>query len=179
MLAVAVGLRAEGVEEALVLARRHEPPLDAELFHQADETEAVHQHADAAHEARLVHVDLVGGDRDVVAPRRGDVLEVGQRLEVRTQVLGVEPGLKPRPAEPLRLLLTTRGQERRDPGSIPVAGSRLLEREGPSLLEIPGRELGRCPRLKGGEGLLGAAGREQTGRDRRRPLRRGWFPGNR
>jgi methylmalonyl-CoA mutase cobalamin-binding subunit len=62
----ALVLRREGVEHALVLAGGEQPALDAQLVHQAGEAEAVHQHADAAHQAGLVDVDLVGGHRDVV-----------------------------------------------------------------------------------------------------------------
>jgi hypothetical protein len=105
-------------------------------------------------------------------PLRRDVLEVGQRLEVRAQVLGVEPGLEPCPAEPLRLLLATGGEQRRHPGPVPVAGPRLLEREGPQLLQVPERELGRGTPLEGGERLVHPPGREQAGRDRGRPPRR-------
>ena len=71
------GLRAEGIEKALVLAGRHETTLDTELVHQADETEAVHQHADAAHDAGLVNKDAVGGGSDVVGRRGTGVLDDG------------------------------------------------------------------------------------------------------
>ena len=104
-------------------------------------------------------------------PLRGDILEVGQRLEVGPQMVGVEAGLEPPPAEPLRLLVATGSEQRRDPRPIPVASSHLLEREGPQLLQVPGRELVRRAFLEEGERLFGAAGREQAGRDGGRPLR--------
>ncbi|ABA47770.1 hypothetical protein BURPS1710b_2914 [Burkholderia pseudomallei 1710b] len=66
-------LRRERIEEALVLARRMQAPLDAQLAHQAGEAEPVHQHADRADDARLVDVDLVRRRRDVVAARRAHV----------------------------------------------------------------------------------------------------------
>jgi LPS sulfotransferase NodH len=44
--------RQERVEEALVLARGDQAPLDAQLVHQAGHAEAVHAHADRADDAR-------------------------------------------------------------------------------------------------------------------------------
>src|SRR5881396_435787 len=52
-------------------------PLDTEFLHGAGETPAVHDHADRPDDARLVHVDPVGGGRDVVAARSADVLDHG------------------------------------------------------------------------------------------------------
>ena len=66
MLALGVAHGAEGVEKALVAARRQKPPLNAQLFKAAGEAKAVHQHANAAHHAGLVHVNLVGGRGNVV-----------------------------------------------------------------------------------------------------------------
>ena len=78
----------------------------------------------------------------------------------------IEAGLEPRPAEPLRLVLAAGGEERRDPGLIPVAGSRPRQREGPLILEVSGGRLGRRTFLEEGERLVGASGGEQAGRDR-------------
>src|SRR5207302_11402825 len=52
-------------------------PLDAELVQRAHESKAVHDHADRSHQASLVDVDLVGGDRDVVGARSADFLHHG------------------------------------------------------------------------------------------------------
>jgi hypothetical protein len=65
----------ERVEHALVGTGGEQAALDAELVHRAGEAEAVHQHADAAHDAGLVDVDLVGGHRDVVGARGADLLD--------------------------------------------------------------------------------------------------------
>ena len=67
--------RRKRVESALVLARRMNPALDAQLVHQAGEAETVHQHADRADDARLVDVDLVRRRRDVIATRRAHVVD--------------------------------------------------------------------------------------------------------
>ena len=60
---------AERVHETLVLARRQQTALDADLFHDARKAEAIHQHADGADHAGLVDVDAVGGGGDVIAAR--------------------------------------------------------------------------------------------------------------
>ncbi len=73
-------LRAEGVEHGLVLARHHQAPLDAQLVHQPGEAEAVHQHADAAHQAGLVDVNVVGRGGDVVGGRGAGFLHHGVDL---------------------------------------------------------------------------------------------------
>ena len=57
----------ERVEEALVLAGDEKPSLHPELVHRVDESEAVHQHPDRAHDARPARVDRVRGCGDVVA----------------------------------------------------------------------------------------------------------------
>ena len=69
--------RRERIEEGLVLARGEGAPLHAEFLHGAGEAPAVHDHADRPDDARLVHIDLVGGGRDVVAARGADVLDDG------------------------------------------------------------------------------------------------------
>ena len=50
----------------LVLSGRQHPPFDAQLFHGAREAEAIHDDADGADDARLVDVDPVGRDGDVI-----------------------------------------------------------------------------------------------------------------
>ena len=77
ILALLFGLRAERVHEALVLARRQQPALHAQLVHQAGEAKAVHQHTNAAHDAGLVHIDVVGGGGDVVGRRCAGFLHHG------------------------------------------------------------------------------------------------------
>ena len=71
--ALPVRLRRERVEHALVVARRQHAAPDAELLHRADEAEAVDEHADRADDRRLVDVDLVGRDGDVVGAGGADV----------------------------------------------------------------------------------------------------------
>jgi hypothetical protein len=103
-------------------------------------------------------------------PLRDDVLEVGQGLEVGAQVAGIEPGLEPRLAEPLRLVMAAGGEERRDPGPVPIVGTRSTQGEGPLVIvEVSGGRLGRRTLLQEGERLLGTPGGEQAGRDRGRP----------
>mgnify|MGYP003529884748 CR=1 FL=1 len=80
-------LRRERIEHALVLAGGEQAALDAELFHRAGETEAVHQHADAADQAGLVDIDLVGGHGDVVGARGADLLD--HRIDLLV-VLGLQ-----------------------------------------------------------------------------------------
>jgi hypothetical protein len=94
-------------------------------------------------------------------PLRNDVLEVGQRLEVGAQMGGIEAGLEPGPAEPLRLVLPAGGEERRHPDLVPGVGARARQGEGPFLLEVPGGRLGRRPLLEDGERLLGPPGSER------------------
>src|SRR5258708_4469910 len=88
VLAVLGVLGQERVEEILVLARGVDAPLDSQLVDGAGEAEAAHDHADRAHEARLVDVDLVGGDRNVVAARGAQVLDHG--VEGRRGILGAQ-----------------------------------------------------------------------------------------
>ena len=102
-------------------------------------------------------------------PFRHDVLEIRQGLEVGAQVRRIEAGLEPRPAEPLRLLLAAGGEERRDPGPLPLAGPRSFQPEGPFILEVSGGGLGGRALLEEGERFVGAAGGEQTARDRGGP----------
>ena len=99
-------------------------------------------------------------------PFRQHVLEIGQGLEVGAQVGSIEAGFEPRPAELLGLVLAAGGEERLDPGPLPVVGSRSFQREGPLILEVSGGRLGRRPLLEEDERLLGASGGEQAGRDR-------------
>ena len=68
-------LRAERIEETLVLARGQQAAFDADLVHQAIEAEAVHQHADAADDAGLVDIDVVRSGRDVVGRRGTGLLD--------------------------------------------------------------------------------------------------------
>jgi hypothetical protein len=89
VLAVLGVLGQERVEEVLVLARGVHAPLDAQLVEGAGESEAAHDHAYRAHQARLVDVDLVGGDGDVVAARGAQVLD--HRIQGRRRVLGAQP----------------------------------------------------------------------------------------
>ena len=67
--ALALTLVAERVQKTLVFAGSQQATLHAELVHQAGETKAIHQHADAAHNAGLVHVNLVGRHGDVISSR--------------------------------------------------------------------------------------------------------------
>ena len=80
-------LRQERVEHRLVLARRIEPPLDAELVHQPDEAEGAADHPDRADDRGRIADDLVAGAGDHVAAGGGDVL--GER-DHRSLVLGRE-----------------------------------------------------------------------------------------
>src|SRR5258706_2268483 len=74
MLLVRRILGRERIEEILVLPGGVRAPLDAELLHRIDEAEARDDHADGAHEARLVDVDPVGRARHVVTARCAQVL---------------------------------------------------------------------------------------------------------
>ena len=67
--ALALTLVAKGVEKTLVVTGGQQATLNAELVHQAGETKAIHQHADAAHNTGLVHVNLVGSHGDVISSR--------------------------------------------------------------------------------------------------------------
>ena len=60
-------LRTERIEKTLVLASRQQPAFHTQLFHQAGETKTIHQHANAAHNAGLVDIDLVGCHCNVVS----------------------------------------------------------------------------------------------------------------
>src|SRR5688572_3552665 len=80
--------RRKWIEKTLVVTGREQAALDAELVHRAGEAEAIHQHADRADNARLVDVDLVGGNRDVIAARRADVLDYC--MERNIWVLGAQ-----------------------------------------------------------------------------------------
>src|SRR5690606_4075826 len=77
------------VEESLVIAGGKQTPLDAELIHGVDETEAVHHHADGAHDAGLVRVDPIGSGRNVI-PARGTYVG-DDRIQRSFRVLLAQP----------------------------------------------------------------------------------------
>ena len=63
-------LRQERVEHRLVLARRIEPPLDAELVHEPDEAERAADHSDRADDRGRIADDLVTRHRRSCNRRR-------------------------------------------------------------------------------------------------------------
>ena len=67
VLALRFGLRTKGVQKSLVRACRHQTALNAQLVHEFGEPKAVHQHANAAHNAGLVHINLVCSGRNVIS----------------------------------------------------------------------------------------------------------------
>lgn len=72
-----------------MIAGGEQTPLDAEFAHGVDKAEAVHQHADGAHDAGLVRVDLIGGGRDVITTRGADVGD--DRVQRDFRVLLAQP----------------------------------------------------------------------------------------
>ncbi len=135
--ALLFGLGTERIQETLVLAGRHEAPLDPQFFHQAGEAEAVHQHADAADDAGLVHEDLVGRRRDVVSGRGARLFH--HRVD-RLLVLGFQA---------LDLVVDDAGLHRAAAGRIDAHDDRLragiLER----VLDAGHQVLGACLRAVG------------------------------
>ena len=77
VLALLLALRAEGVQKTLVAACREQAALHSQLFHGAGETKTIHQHANAAHDAGFVHVNLIGRCRNVVSSRGAGFLDHG------------------------------------------------------------------------------------------------------
>jgi hypothetical protein len=75
VVALRIGHRRERIGDALVAAGCDQAALHAELFHRAGQVEAVQHDADRTDHRRLVGVDLVGGDSDVIAPRRTGLLD--------------------------------------------------------------------------------------------------------
>ena len=78
----------------------------------------------------------------------------------------IEAGFEPRPTKPLGLVVAPGGEERFDPGPLPVVGSPSFQRESPLILEISGGRRGWRSLLQENEGFLGTSGREQAVRDR-------------
>ena len=72
---VAVALGLERVEHRLVLAGGVHAPLDAELLDQPGEAEAGRNDADRADDGTRIDEDVIAGERDHVAARRGNVLD--------------------------------------------------------------------------------------------------------
>ena len=70
MGALRFALRAVGVKKTFVLARGQQAALHAEFVHQSGKSKAIHQHANAAHDAGFVDINLIGGHRNIVG-RRG------------------------------------------------------------------------------------------------------------
>src|SRR5216117_1441978 len=64
-----------GVEHALVLPGGDQAPLDTELVHTDGGSEAVHQHAERADNARFADVDAVRAGGDEIAAGGADVLD--------------------------------------------------------------------------------------------------------
>ncbi len=80
-----LGLWAERIHEALVFTGRHQAALYAQLLHQTGKTEAIHQHANAAHHTGFVHVNFVGPHGNVVGRRSAGFLHYRvQRLLVQS-----------------------------------------------------------------------------------------------
>ena len=67
--------RAREAAHVLVLTGLHDHVVDAHLLHQGVQVGEPDDHADRPGEGSRIRVDLVGGDRDVVAPRRRDGAE--------------------------------------------------------------------------------------------------------
>ena len=78
----------------------------------------------------------------------------------------IEAGFEPRPTKLLGLVLAVGGEERFDPGPLPVAGSASFQRERPLIPKVLGGRLGWCSLLQENEGFLGTSGGEQGARDR-------------
>jgi hypothetical protein len=78
--------RQEGVERRLVAARGIDAALDADLVDQLVQTEGGGDDADRADDRACIGVDLIAGDREQVASRRGDVL--GKHIDLQILLLG-------------------------------------------------------------------------------------------
>ena len=124
-------LRLERIEERLVLAGGIDAPLDTELLHGADETEAGRRHADGADQAGLVGVDLVGGAGDVVGA--GGTQVADHRIDLDVRVLA---------AQATNLVIDIAGLHRTaartvDPQDDPL-GTLILERRAQGRDDIVG-----------------------------------------
>src|SRR6476619_3334882 len=78
--------RQERVERGLVAAGSIDAALDADLVDQLVQTEGGGDDADRADDRACIGIDLVAGDREQVASRRGDVL--GEHIDLQTLLLG-------------------------------------------------------------------------------------------
>jgi len=72
-----LSLGAERIHEAFVLASGEQAAFDAHFVHQPGKAKPVHQHANAAHNAGLVHVDVVRRCGNVISRRRAGLLHHG------------------------------------------------------------------------------------------------------
>jgi hypothetical protein len=99
MVFVALVLRREGIEETLALTRRQQATFDPEFVHRASETEPIHEHADRADDAGLVHENLVRRGRNVIATGSTDVFHHHMQRDCRvfraqtTHFIVDDPGL--------------------------------------------------------------------------------------
>ena len=69
---------AEGVKPGLILTRRIEPPVDAELFHQTGKAETTADHPDRANNRCWISKNFVGRAGQPIAPAGGHVFSEGQ-----------------------------------------------------------------------------------------------------
>ena len=78
----------EGIHETLVSACGHQTTFHAQLFHRSGKTEAIHQHADGADQTGLVHENLVGGCRHIIATGRADISD--HHIQGYGRILGTQ-----------------------------------------------------------------------------------------
>ena len=88
MLLLFLILRRERVEKALVLPRSEQASLDPQPIHRAGKAKAIHQHTDRSEDAGLVHINLIGRSRHVVAARGTDVFN--HYVQRNLRVLGAQ-----------------------------------------------------------------------------------------
>ena len=75
MFALRFRLRAKGVQKPLVFTCGHQAALNAQLVHQAGETKAIHQDADAAHNTGFVDINFVGRCSNVISGRSAGLFD--------------------------------------------------------------------------------------------------------